>query len=1217
MADYDLGTAHGKIKVDYDDKGFKAADKDMSELSDKSDQMATAMAKARAKIVKQYQAVAEQAKTMAGMVGAVRQKFGGDLAGMADKSEAFVGSFAKVVGLVGFSVGVFSRAGQTMETLGGAMGIVDSLGLAMGGVPEGAENFPETIRNIIRLAASIALFRGSMFLLAGLAARFRGLAFASPLLRGLGSSFFALSAPLQLVSRLALDVAFAIREFRFIKQIAKWVLLATGAFAGLGGAIWIVTGLAQAIAQLVGVAGLLPGVLVSAGLAFGTAKLGMKGFFDAIKSGDMSSLSEEAAKAAGMARTFRRVWGEMQQAVQNRMFQGVSKDVNDLGMTYMPIMHRGMVGIAGALNHGAREAAGFFRTASAQRDVNTMFMNTQGTVRNLMNAVRPLIQVFLDVATVASGMLQEMTMGAGESARSFADMVREARESGKLREWIQGGVDAVKDLWGFLKSVGRIMGTIFSGLNGGEDVSFLQRMREGAERVEAFLKSAEGQEILGMLGDAMEKAATNVKRLADAFRDYILPAIKPFIPIAQAVSDAIMDGLVNAIAIVAPMFQAIGTAMAPLSPLIGFIVQGMAQMTFVIMGLFLVFKLLGAFFLIFNSGLRAVRGALAVAGFAFRLFTGTLRGGELAALRFMWALIKSIGRGIATWIAGIARGIAANVVWLASVIRTAIVTAAQWIWAKTVVIAQWIAMKIAAIANAIATAAVWVAQTIWARIVIIANWVAIRTALFLIWLVIKIQALASAIAVGLAWLAQTIITRAQLVAAWIVTNAQVAATWVLLKIQAAAAAIATGAAWLAQAIVTRAQLVAAWVATRVQLFIVWASFAIQAAASAIAAGAAWLVQTAITTSTIVAQWIVARAVIIAGWIAMAAQATISAAMMAAAWLYSVWPVALVIAIIVGLVALIIYNWDTIVAATQKAWEWVSKNVIDPVNEFVNTVRQAVGRFVLDLLQKWNNFVNDTRAAFERWKSDTKRKIDEVIRFFQELPGKVVAFLRGLPGQLMILGGQMVQGLMNGLRSLGDRIRNFIMEKAKAAWEAVKSFFGIASPSRLMMWAGEMIGLGWIKGLRSMGSKVADEARTMAVGVQAAIEGPVAAAMEALKAMGEGKKVFEDFTFKGGSANLGKYNDDLVDAMRASGIRDPKKFLEQYVANAAKPAAAKPAPVAPPTFRTTRATGGDGATAPTNIIESVTIDARSVAEMNSVVEFFDKVQQKARAGNGGA
>lgn len=96
--------------------------------------------------------------------------------------------------------------------------------------------------------------------------------------------------------------------------------------------------------------------------------------------------------------------------------------------------------------------------------------------------------------------------------------------------------------------------------------------------------------------------------------------------------------------------------------------------------------------------------------------------------------------------------------------------------------------------------------------------------------------------------------------------------------------------------------------------------------------------TVATAATAVGSAIATAAAWVGSWIAMAASATMSAITMAAAWLLSIWPIALIIAAVVGLAVVIIKNWDTIKAWTIRifsaVWDWL-KDLWDDVVALFN------------------------------------------------------------------------------------------------------------------------------------------------------------------------------------------------------------------------------------------------------------------------------------------
>lgn len=65
-----------------------------------------------------------------------------------------------------------------------------------------------------------------------------------------------------------------------------------------------------------------------------------------------------------------------------------------------------------------------------------------------------------------------------------------------------------------------------------------------------------------------------------------------------------------------------------------------------------------------------------------------------------------------------------------------------------------------------------------------------------------------------------------------------------------------------------------------------------------------------------------------------------------------------------------------------------------------------------------------------------------------------------------IGKNMLAGIKNGLLKAKDTLLKAIKDLCKECWQSVKDFFGIKSPSRLMAYAGTMIGEGLVKGIES-------------------------------------------------------------------------------------------------------------------------------------------------------
>lgn len=87
-----------------------------------------------------------------------------------------------------------------------------------------------------------------------------------------------------------------------------------------------------------------------------------------------------------------------------------------------------------------------------------------------------------------------------------------------------------------------------------------------------------------------------------------------------------------------------------------------------------------------------------------------------------------------------------------------------------------------------------------------------------------------------------------------------------------------------------------------------------------------------------------------------------------------------------------------------------------------------------------------------------------------------------------LGWNVIQGIKNGLMNAGGAIKDAVLGLARGAWNAVKSFFGIASPSKLMRdTVGVMVGRGLANGIIQTDSLVAKAATNLAGEAYAAFD----------------------------------------------------------------------------------------------------------------------------------
>ncbi|WP_419892812.1 hypothetical protein [Oceanobacillus kimchii] len=148
---------------------------------------------------------------------------------------------------------------------------------------------------------------------------------------------------------------------------------------------------------------------------------------------------------------------------------------------------------------------------------------------------------------------------------------------------------------------------------------------------------------------------------------------------------------------------------------------------------------------------------------------------------------------------------------------------------------------------------------------------------------------------------------------------------------------------------TMATKAATWAATTLaKIASVIARFAVLSAKATLHAGkvaVAFLVTKTKAAASWAAATIASIAKVLARYAVLAAKSMVHAAKVAASWVVAMGPVGWVIATVVGLVALIIANWDKVKSWTVKTWNKIWGSIKDIVQKIWNKVTDIFGNIV--------------------------------------------------------------------------------------------------------------------------------------------------------------------------------------------------------------------------------------------------------------------------------
>ena len=214
------------------------------------------------------------------------------------------------------------------------------------------------------------------------------------------------------------------------------------------------------------------------------------------------------------------------------------------------------------------------------------------------------------------------------------------------------------------------------------------------------------------------------------------------------------------------------------------------------------------------------------------------------------------------------------------------------------------------------------------------------------------------------------------------------------------------------------------------------------------------------------------------------------------------PVLAVIAVITALIAigvLLYKNWDEIKSKCIEVWNSIKEffsnfweqtkvifsNALNSIKGFISNSFDIVKQTIINIWNSIKDFfsnifsnilsvVKEKFTAMQSSVSDTMNSIKNVV---SSIWNSVVAFFGSI--NLFEIGKNIIQGLVNGIKSMASSVVNGIKGVVNGAIEGAKNLLGIHSPSKLFTEFGEYTGEGFVNGINSMKKAVSKAGQDMA------------------------------------------------------------------------------------------------------------------------------------------
>ncbi|MFP7366283.1 hypothetical protein SFC07_11020 [Corynebacterium callunae] len=353
------------------------------------------------------------------------------------------------------------------------------------------------------------------------------------------------------------------------------------------GAIAPITSLAVELASVSGALVPIPAMAGAAGTALAGIMVGSMGVSDAFSamSGDASefetALAELAPTAAGFMRSIYGVkdeWADMQSTVQNSLFEGLGESVETLTTRQLPNLTQGLSATNTEINRGLRASIAQFSTEAAATDFSVFLDNSARSISGLALAAAPLSQIWIDISTVGSEYLPGMARSLGLATQGWSTFISEARQTGQINDFIEGGIDSLGQLAGVATDLGgTLVGVLGAAYQAGNPM--LDTLGNITQRTRDWVESADGNATLTNFfqttSDAVADLATILPPVAETIVSDLIPGFAGLVSGAAPGVLTFVEGLASGLDNVGPNLALAGEgagdlleALAPLSPVL-------------------------------------------------------------------------------------------------------------------------------------------------------------------------------------------------------------------------------------------------------------------------------------------------------------------------------------------------------------------------------------------------------------------------------------------------------------------------------------------------------------------------------------------------------------------------------------------------------------------------------------------------------------------------
>lgn len=267
-------------------------------------------------------------------------------------------------------------------------------------------------------------------------------------------------------------------------------------------------------------------LLLSIGVAAGTAFLGLKSFFTALKNGDLSKLTPSARAAAIAVQGLAGAWGKVQSTVQENMFKGLADDIAKLGRTLLPALQTGLGTMANVLNGLAKEMLDYINSSAGIAVVNKLLTNSASIFDKFSQAIIPFLDGFLRLMNALSPAGERLAIRIADIAKKFQTWTQAEGFGKRINDMMLGAEKTAGLLSTVVRNLGAAISSVFGAANPATN-TFLEMLVSVTQQFKEWTSSVEGQNSIATWAAQSVEVMRQFGRTASAVFEVIKELANP------------------------------------------------------------------------------------------------------------------------------------------------------------------------------------------------------------------------------------------------------------------------------------------------------------------------------------------------------------------------------------------------------------------------------------------------------------------------------------------------------------------------------------------------------------------------------------------------------------------------------------------------------------------------------------------------------------------